>query len=774
MDPPTAAPLDHTHVHATTTMQLRTFLGPDPRLRPASADDSPAQASASHHDDDDIMMASSDDEEDDSSSEEGLDCDEEDDDEEEEEDDDDDDLESDESTADDTHYHYHNPEIYHQHHHIAPHHVPLLHPSHTFSSDPADMSDMDISEDEVDPALFTTVVAMLTAAMDDGDSLDPFETPPEHHFGSLDFFAGNSPVPPHAPLLHQASLAPLAPDFVNMLAYLPDSMPPPPSTISPDAPTTEMTMPEWLEAAHPTAASNPNPHMLSGNNVGLADFLHRWARQTRSTSGLTRERTHYPWPTRIHDMVAKPAKKVQYVDLEGDECDMQGINWVDLGVTRKEARERRLLTYQNYVSTENSDRWMVSTPLISHVRKLTVSQPNLRDMAIPRTESFFRFRRMDIRNNVALSHFQLRNILAVTSRTRAFYPGIHSVYQFNPVSGETRTVMKLHSTPGSQVSTLAADHGVLIAGLFNGEYLLRRLDADEPDAEHPAAAHHGVITTNPSGITNHVQIQTSRTSSSPLAAFSSNDQVFRVLDLATESVLATHHYPFPLNCSALSPDGRLRVMVGDDKKVLITTADAAARRPEVLHALEGHRDYGFACDWADDGWSVATGFQDKTVKIWDARRWTDAAGAASPVCTLRAEMAGVRGLRFSPAGSGRRVLVAAEEADYVSVIDAQTFRSKQTIDLFGEVGGVAFANGGQELDVLCCDPARGGLLQLERCGTGGEAVYWEEDEEVRRNLPGSSTWDWRRTGLEGKRRVGDSKTRRRRRGADVDGGLEPF
>ncbi|KAK0754001.1 hypothetical protein B0T18DRAFT_26806 [Schizothecium vesticola] len=726
MDLPTAA-LDHTHVHATT-IQLRALLGSDPRLRPASADESPAQASTSHGGDDDIMMASSD-EEQDGDSEEGLDGDEEEEEDKEEEDDDDEDddddddfnLESDDSTAGDTHYHYHNPEIYHQHHHIAPHHVPYFPTSLLFSSDPAAMSDMDVSDDEGSPALYADVVAMLTSDMD--DSLDTFETPPEHHFGSLNFFAGNSPGPPYAPLLHQASLAPLAPDFANMLASLSDSMPPPTSATSLDTPTTEAAvLNEWLEAAHPTAASNPNPHTLGGRNVGLADFLHHWARQTRSSSGLTRERAHYPWPTRIHDMVAKPAKKVRYADLEGDMCDLQGINWEDLGVTRKEARERRLLTYKNYVSTENSDRWM----------------PNLRDMAIPRTESFFRFRRMDIRNNVALSHFQLRNILAVPSRTRAFYPGIHSVYQFNPVSGETRTVMKLHNTPGSQVSTIAADHGVLIAGLFNGEYLLRHLDADEPDPANPATTHHGVITTNPSGITNHVQIHTSRTSASPLAAFSSNDQFFRVLDLATETVLATHHYPFPLNCSALSPDGRLRVMVGDDKKVLITTADAGARRPEVLHALAGHRDYGFACDWADDGWTVATGFQDKSVKIWDARRWTDAAGAATPVCTLRAEMAGVRGLRFSPAGSGRRVLVAAEEADYVSVIDAQTFRAKQTVDLFGEVGGVAFSNGGQELAVLCCDPARGGLLQMER----GGSISYERDGTGR---TGNERQNWRRS-----------------------------
>ncbi len=113
--------------------------------------------------------------------------------------------------------------------------------------------------------------------------------------------------------------------------------------------------------------------------------------------------------------------------------------------------------------------------------------------------------------------------------------------------------------------------------------------------------------------------------------------------------------------------------------------------------MDGHRDYGFACDWADDGWTVATGNQDMQVKIWDARKWTSSQGLAQPVATIAAEMAGVRKLKFSPLGSGRRVLLAAEPADIVSVIDAETFTSKQTLSFFGEIGGIDFTNGGCDL-----------------------------------------------------------------------------
>jgi hypothetical protein len=259
---------------------------------------------------------------------------------------------------------------------------------------------------------------------------------------------------------------------------------------------------------------------------------------------------------------------------------------------------------------------------------------------------------------------------------------------------------------------------------------------------------------------------------------------FRVLDIETGTFLSHETFEFPLNCSALSPDRRLRVMVGDDNNVLITAADSTrgGGRPEILQELDGHRDHGFACDWADDGWTVATGFQDMAVKIWDARRWTNNGGVASPLCTLRAELAGVRNLRFSPIGSGKRVLVAAEEADFVNIIDGQTFRSMQRVDLFGELGGIAFANEGRDLMVLCCDRVRGGLLQFERCGLGAEAA-WDADEDLLspRDLfsPRDLWWrrgsgyDWPRSVFTDEKRVKETAARRRRKGAALDA-LEPF
>lgn len=315
---------------------------------------------------------------------------------------------------------------------------------------------------------------------------------------------------------------------------------------------------------------------------------------------------------------------------------------------------------------------------------------------------------MSIRKDVCLAHFQLRSVLACPTRTHAYYPTRQGVARMNLASRKSETFMKLRdfSPSSAGVSTVDAGCGVLMCGTFNGDYYMKNLDASDKQAYTE-----GQITSDISGITNHIKIHKPRRSCGPAAAIASNDHGFRLLDLETQKFVQETMYPFALNCTAVSPDRRLRAVVGDHFNVLITNADTG----EVLRELGGHRDYGFACDWSDDGWTVATGFQDMAVKIWDARRWCNSSGISTPLCTVRTEMAGARSLHFSPLGSGPPVLVAAEEADFVNVIDAKTFRYKQEIDIFGEIGGVAFANDGQDLNVLCCDMQRGGLLQLQRC-----------------------------------------------------------
>ena len=316
---------------------------------------------------------------------------------------------------------------------------------------------------------------------------------------------------------------------------------------------------------------------------------------------------------------------------------------------------------------------------------------------------------MNIRKDISLAHFQLRSVLACPTRTHAYYPSRRGITRLNMASRKPELAMNLRDFPanGAVISTLDADCGILMCGTFNGDYCMKSLDSNDKQAYTE-----GRITDDISGITNHIKIHKPRRSAGPAAAIASNDHGLRLLDLETQKFTQQTIYPFALNYTAVSPDRRLRAIVGDDFNVFITNADTG----EVQRELSGHRDYGFACDWSDDGWTVATGFQDMAVKIWDARRWCNSSGVSTPLHTVRTEMAGARSLRFSPLGGGRPVLVAAEEADYVNIIDAKTFQRKQLVDVFGEIGGVSFADDGHDLNVLCCDAHRGGLLQLERCG----------------------------------------------------------
>lgn len=478
----------------------------------------------------------------------------------------------------------------------------------------------------------------------------------------------------------------------------------------------------WLHPL-PGPGQSPGPpfyaamfeHLLTGGNplvstnMGLENFVFRWARQGRSSSRSNGgHRNRVPRIDSASDQWARDDLHVEYKDLMGDKCDMQGVDWNVMGVTRNEARERRLLTYHNFVNTNGADIW----------------RPNLPDVVLPKTDDFFRFRRMEIQKTTHLAHFQLRNLTACTSRSQVFYTGRGVVHQYDPISRKTEIALSHHENTEVPISTIDAAHGILVSGNFNGEYVVRRVKGDHEGEEQKQTW--GTLTTSQSAITNHVQVERPRRSNDPHAYFASNDAGFRVLNVATDTIVHETMFPFPINCSAVSPDGQLRVMVGDHQDVLVVPADGgriqvrtrANQRPgegggvniEPEQTLRAHRDHGFACAWADDGWTVATGYQDRTVTVWDARNWR------RPLTSIRTEMAGCRSLRFSPAGSGQRVLVAAEEADFVNIIDARKFETKQTVDVFSEIGGVAFEpEQGRELFVFLPDSTRGGILQLERC-----------------------------------------------------------
>ena len=416
------------------------------------------------------------------------------------------------------------------------------------------------------------------------------------------------------------------------------------------------------------------------------------------------------------------------------------------------------------------------------------------------TETYFRFKKFKIREAGYLAHFQLRNLLAAPSRSRVLYADKKGVVrQYDAVTGKTSTALKFPSSARGRtmITTIAAGEGLVVAGGLEGEYCTATIDpvygGGEVVDQHSS---HGYTHLH-SGISNHIQVHSRRSGGSPVAALASNDSHLRLLDLATQKVVSDVAFAFPVNCTAVSPDRRMRVVVGDDKLAYIVAAEHAhsspssssslssssssssssspsssssSAKPDILQTLGGHRDFGFACAWADDGYTLATGYQDRAIKIWDARKTCDASGIWTPVATLRSAMASVRSLHFSPAGSGKRVLVAAEEADVISIIDAQTFQKRQAFDLFGELAGVGLTDNGQDLFALYTDPERGGLLHLQRSGIMSSAVCFDETPHPTR--PGFSRYDWPEPGDPNARQRSRNMRRRLRTAATFN--LEPF
>jgi len=382
--------------------------------------------------------------------------------------------------------------------------------------------------------------------------------------------------------------------------------------------------------------------------------------------------------------------------------------------------------------------WLVVTYLTDKLKHIP---------QVPNTDNFLQFKRNNTNPRAFFPHFQLRNVLAVTSRNDIFYAAGQQVYRTNAEGASPDPMIEMRRPLAIEgaITTLASDDCVLIAGAFDGEYAITNLTSTYASPTTFGRANFTMDAV--SKIVNHVHLFDSRTTYQPQAVLCSNDFRLRTLDCATDTFTNTFLYPAAVNCSATSPNGRMRVVVGDFHQTLITNAETG----QPFETLKSHTEDVFACAWADDGIHVATAAQDSTIVVWDARYW------AHPLTVLASEISVPRSLHFSPVGSGPRVLVAADADDYVSVYNAATFQSKQVFDFFGPIGGISFTPDGQSLFVANCERRFGGIVELERTG-------WAE-RTARHGSAEDPDWDDLATDWE----VGAGDMRCERRGVDFAG-----
>jgi hypothetical protein len=390
-------------------------------------------------------------------------------------------------------------------------------------------------------------------------------------------------------------------------------------------------------------------------------------------------------------------------DVREDFCDFQGINWTRLGTQRRTARQFRNWYHEH---------------------------PQVRAYAIPSTasrlydtESLFKFRRMNTNHRTFIEHYQLRNLLAATSPNDVYYVSRSKVMHTSPSGASASCAMDLGGSQpsptqsaGVRITALASAENILIAGGYRGEYALQDLHS-----EYGTGPIKGIISNNTNAIANHIHTSRSRISGHPQAIFCSNDSYMHVLDCFTNRFVNHIQYDDIINCAATAPNGRLRVLVGDFEGAAIVDADSGCS----LQQLGGHNAHGFAAAWADDDVHVATAAQDCHVLVWDARNWSQ------PLADISCEGTYATSLQFSPIGGGKRLLLAAESADVVNIIDAETYDRKQVVNFFGDVAGMTMSSDGSEFLIANSDRHFGGLMSFQRMGYGGNDIGQEIDVGVR-------------------------------------------
>ena len=418
----------------------------------------------------------------------------------------------------------------------------------------------------------------------------------------------------------------------------------------------------------------------------VVDFIDHWSGRcaTDESSPITCTLNDSKWNQQAR------SKTIRRQDCARLEKDMQGLDWKLLGVRREVALRARELLHPAEIVTGSRRR------------------DTFQDAC--HAEMHYKFRSFVPDACARFSHYQLRNMLTTTDRSNVFYGTGSQIVQTSLVAPSSRrTIMDLAKPCSSatpfKITCLASlsgnghTGGTLIAGGFGGEYAVLRLASS-----HVTTPEEGIVSHARDGIVNHIRTFKDRISGLDRAAFSSNDCRLRIMDVQLSRFVETFNYQGPMNCSAMSPDGRLRALVHDGPETLITNAQDGS----TLFQLQAHSEYAFACDWSACGRYLATGAEDRRVVVWDARNWR------KPLQQLECNMSCARSVHFTDDGA----LVFAEDDDVVSIIDTRTFRLRQDIRFFGCIAGLSVVNGGEEIVVANADKTVGGLLSFQRVPQG--------------------------------------------------------
>ncbi|KAL8046081.1 hypothetical protein ABFX02_08G155900 [Erythranthe guttata] len=372
--------------------------------------------------------------------------------------------------------------------------------------------------------------------------------------------------------------------------------------------------------------------------------------------------------------------------------DIQGIPWERLSISREKYRQTRLEHYKNYENIPQSGEALKECKL---TRK---------------GGSYYEFWQNTRSVKSTILHFQLRNLVWARSKHDVYLMSHYSIIHWSSLSSKKTEVLNVsghvaprEKHPGSllegftqtQISTLAVRDNLLIAGGFQGELICKDLD-------RPGVSFCTRTTYDDNAITNAIEIYNGPSGSVHFTA-SNNDGGVRDFDMERFQLVKHFSYPWPVNHTSLSPDGKVIAIVGDNLDGMLVDSSTG----KTISHLCGHLDFSFASAWHPNGYTLATGNQDKTSRVWDFRN------LSKSVAVLKGNLGAIRSIRFTSDG---QFMAMAEPADFVHVYDVKNgYEKEQEIDFFGEISGVSFSPDTDSLFIGIWDRTYGSLLQYNRC-----------------------------------------------------------
>lgn len=270
-------------------------------------------------------------------------------------------------------------------------------------------------------------------------------------------------------------------------------------------------------------------------------------------------------------------------------------------------------------------------------------------------------------------HFQLRHLLHSTETDEVYLynDAKKAIEIYSPILRTSRTHVNLSI---HDLVSFYVCKGLTVCGGLNGSLVLH-------SSSGAVNLNNLLPEDSDTGIMNNVKIFEDLNSTKVMA--SSNDNRIRFIDAHALRLLKTFEFPSCVNHGKMSNCKKMIGAALDHKDCHIVSYDTG----EVLFKLRGHQDFSFGLDWhPTNGYIVATGNQDMSIRVWDLRKASDS--IVTPLKSLKGIMASVLNVQFSSNGE---FLMGSECADFVHIYETSSYTECQTIDLFGEIAGACFS-----------------------------------------------------------------------------------